>query len=153
MKWPRSRSDKSSDRPSRLPPPALLDRLYPRVLGFGYQVLGDAELAAQAAETIFVRRDPPQSELAVWTAAIATMRSYVARGFVVRPLVPQTQSWQTDLLRKLSQLEPLERALLLLRYHEDLELEDLAQVLGTSEDELRKQVALARGKLLDLPNV
>lgn len=153
MKWPRSHSDTSSDRSSRLPPPALLDRLYPRVLGFAYQVLGDAELAAQAAETIFVRRDPPQHELAVWTAAIATMRSYVARGFVVRPLVPQSQSWQTDLLRKLAQLEPLERALLLLRYHEDLELEDLAQVLGISEDELRKQVALARGKLLDLPNV
>ncbi|MBV9788557.1 MAG: sigma-70 family RNA polymerase sigma factor [Chloroflexi bacterium] len=153
MKWPRSRSDNSSDRPGRLPPPALLDRLYPRVLGFAYQVLGDAELAAQSAETIFVRRDPPQNEVAVWTAAIATMRSYVARGFVVRPLVPQTQSWQTDLLRRLAQLEPLERALLLLRYHEDLELEDLAQVLGISEDELRKQVALARGKLLDLPNV
>ncbi|HEY0605577.1 MAG TPA: sigma factor-like helix-turn-helix DNA-binding protein [Herpetosiphonaceae bacterium] len=153
MKWPRFRSGKSADRPSRLPPPALLDRLYPRVLGFAYQVLGDAELAAQAAETIFVRRDPPQNEVAVWTAAVATMRSYIARGFVVRPLVPQTQSWQTDLLRRLAQLEPMERALLLLRYHEDLELADLAQVLGISEDELRRQVALARGKLLDLANM
>lgn len=152
MKELRFRSNKSAERPSRLPPPALLDKLYPRVLGFAYQVLGDAELAAQAAETIFVRRDPPQNEVAVWTAALTTMRSYIARGFVVRPLVPQNQSWQTDLLRRLAQLEPLERALLLLRYHEDLELADLAKVLGISEEELRKQVARARGKLLDLPN-
>lgn len=152
MKGLRFRSNKPAERPSRLPPPALLDKLYPRVLGFAYQVLGDAELAAQAAETIFVRRDPPQDEVAVWTAAMTTMRSYIARGFVVRPLVPQNQSWQTDLLRRLAQLEPLERALLLLRYHEDLELADLAKVLGISEEELRKQVALARGKLLDLPN-
>jgi DNA-directed RNA polymerase specialized sigma24 family protein len=144
--------ERSAVRPGRIPPRDLLDRLYPRVLGFAYQVLGDAELAAQAAETIFVRRDPPQNELAVWTVAVTTLRSYLARGFVVRPLTPHNQGWQSDLLRRLAQLEPLDRVVLLLRYHEDLGIADLAQVLGVAEAEARKQVALARGRLLDLVN-
>jgi AraC-like DNA-binding protein len=137
-------------RPSSIAPRELLDRLYLRVLGFNYQVLGDAELAAQATETIFVRRAPPVHELAVWTLAMATVRSYIARGFVVRPLMPQTQSWQADLLKQLAQVTPLERALLLLRYHEGLSILELAQVLGVSEAEARRQVASARGRLIDL---
>ena len=137
-------------RPKPIAPPDLLDRLYLRVLGFTYQVLGDAELAAQATETVFVRRAPPLDELAVWTVAMATVRSYIARGFVVRPLAPQTQSWQAELLKQLAQVTPLERALLLLRYHEGLSIADLAQVLGVLEDEARRQVASARGRLLDL---
>ena len=137
-------------QPVKLTPRELLDRLYLRVLGFAYQVLGDAELAAQATETIFVRRDPPLDELAVWKTAMATVRSYVARGFVVRPLVPQTQSWQADLLQRLAQLAPLDRALLLLRYHEGLEPTALAEVLGIPERDVRKQIAVARGRLLDL---
>jgi hypothetical protein len=140
----------SGPRPVKRTPHELLDRLYLRILGFAYQVLGDAELAAQATESVFVRRDPPQDELAVWKAAMATMRSYVARGFVVRPLVPQTHSWQAELLHSLTQLAPLERALLLLRYHEGLETTDLAYVLDISEPDVRKQIAVARGRLLDL---
>jgi DNA-directed RNA polymerase specialized sigma24 family protein len=46
----------------------------------------------------------------------------------------------------------LDRVVLLLRYHEDLGIADLAQVLGVAEAEARKQVALARGRLLDLVN-
>ena len=39
---------------------------------------------------------------------------------------------------------------LLLRYHEGLSSAELAQVLGVAEDEARRQVASARGRLLDL---
>lgn len=127
----------------------ILDRFYMRVLGFGYQVLGDAELAAQAAEAVFLRSDPPMTEVAVWAAAMATLRSYLVRGFVVRPLVPLTQGWQAELLSGLAQLAPEERALLVLRYHEGLEIDVLAQIWGRSEREIRDLVAAARGRLID----
>ena len=126
-----------------------LDRFYLRVLGFAYQVLGDAELAAQAAESIFLQSEPPVTELAVWKAAMATMRANVARGFVVRPLVPLSQGWQAEVLEGLAALEPMERALLLLRYHEGLEPIMLAQVLERPESDIRAQIAAARGQLLD----
>jgi hypothetical protein len=130
--------------------PDILDRFYLRVFGFMYQVLGDAELAAQASEAVFVRREPPGDDLAVWRAALATVRSYLARGFVVRPLAPPMKGWQADLLGGLARLTPLERALLLLRYHEGLELEMLARVMGLDESELRAQIAAARSRLLDV---
>lgn len=129
--------------------PDILDRFYLRVLGFMYQVLGDAELAAQATETVFVRRDPPTDQLEVWTAALLTVRGYLARGFVVRPMAPLTQGWQADLLQGLSRLTPLERALLLLRYREGLDLPTLARIVGLDEQQLREQIAAARGRLLD----
>lgn len=127
----------------------VLDRFYLRVLGFGYQVLGDAELAARAAESIFLQSKPPTTELAVWKVTMATMRAYVARGFVVRPLVPLAQSWQADVLAGLAALEPLDRALVLLRYHEGLDPVMLAKVLDRPEAEIRTQVAAARSALLD----
>ena len=127
----------------------VLDRFYLRVLGFGYQVLGDAELAAQAAETVFVQAHPPTTELAVWKATMATMRAYVARGFVVRPLVPLAQGWQADVLAGLAALEPLDRALVLLRYHEGLDLVMLANVLDRTEADVRTQIAAVRTALLD----
>ncbi len=127
----------------------VLDRFYLRVLGFAYQVLGDAELAAQAAESIFLQSKPPATELAVWQAAMQAMQAYVARGFVVRPLVPLGQGWQAKVLAGLATLQPLERALLLLRYHEGLEPALLAKVLGRKESDLRAQIAAARGALLD----
>ena len=127
----------------------VLDRFYLRVLGFAYQVLGDAELAAQAAESIFLQSKPPTTELAVWQAAMKAMHAYVARGFVVRPLVPLGQGWQAKVLAGLAALQPLERALLLLRYHEGLEPGLLAKVLGRKESELRAQIAAARTALLD----
>lgn len=130
--------------------PDILDRFYLRVLGFMYQVLGDAELAAQATEAVFVRRAPPTDETEVWTAALATLRSYLARGFVVRPLVPLNQGWQADLLQALARLAPQERALLLLRYHEGLDLATLAQVVAMDEQELRAEIAAARARLLDV---
>lgn len=126
----------------------LLDRLYVRVFGFAYQVLGDAELAAQAAEHIFLRRGALADETAVWRAAILTIRAYLARGFVVRPLVALTQGWQGDLLHGLAQLTPMERALLLLRYHEGLEIAMLTDILDLDERTVRAQIAAARSRLL-----
>lgn len=127
----------------------VLDRYYPRVLGFAYQVLGDAELAAQAAEHAFLQPQPPATELAVWKATMTTLRIYVGRGFVVRPLGPLLQGWQADLLQGLACLAPLERALLLLRYHEGLAPRILSEVLDLPEAEVRAQLARARATLIE----
>jgi|GEM_PF-4769971 len=126
----------------------LLDQFYLRVLGFTYQVLGDAELAAQATEAVFLHGDLLPTEVGVWRTAMETVQTYLSRGFVVRPLAPQNQGWQAELLHGLAQLEPLERALLLLRYHEALEVETLAEVLKVSERDVRHRVAAARAQLL-----
>jgi hypothetical protein len=127
----------------------MLDRLYHRVLGCLYQALGDAELAAQATEAVFVQPEPLTSEKEVWTMMLAVLVEYLARGFVVQPLRPPVDSWQADLLHGLAQLTPFERVLLLLRYHEGLSIQTLAQVLHTSEYDVRSQIARVRSRLLD----
>jgi DNA-directed RNA polymerase specialized sigma24 family protein len=130
-------------------PREVLDRYYQRVLGFAYQVLGDAELAAQAVENVFVRRRPPTTEAAVWATALDVLQQYLQRGFVVRPLTSVSQSWQAELLQGLAQLPPLERALLLLRYHENLDPALLAEIYKQPERTIRERVAAARARLLD----
>jgi DNA-directed RNA polymerase specialized sigma24 family protein len=126
-----------------------LDRYYARVLGFAYQVLGDAELAARAAEDVFARSPLPEDEIAVWRAAMTTIRGYLRRGFVVRPLVTLSAGWQADLLHGMADLDPEERALLLLRYHEGLTVEAIAAVLDQGMDESRRRIAEARNRLID----
>lgn len=135
---------------SAVPDREILDRFYGRVLGFAFQVLGDTELAAQAAERIFVQAPPPDSEIAVWRAAMTTLGRYVERGFVVRPLLPLAQGWQADLLQQLAVLPPLDRALLLLRYHEGLEPDALAEVLELPEPTVRARIAAVRSALIDV---
>lgn len=127
----------------------LIDRYHARVVGFAYQVLGDAELAAQAAEAVFTQRPLPRDEIEVWTAAFATMRRFLARGFVVRPLVGLNDGWQADLLQGLAGLHPEDRALILLRYHEGLPLEAVAQAAGLSVAVAQHRIARARGQLID----
>ncbi len=130
-------------------PREVLDRFYLRVLGFAYQVLGDAELAAQASEQVFIRDELPRTELGVWKIAVVTIRSYLVRGFVVRPLVAPSTGWQSDLLRGLAGLTPMERALLLLRYHEGLEPDVLAEIFELSESAMRQEIAAARTNLIE----
>jgi hypothetical protein len=130
-------------------PREVLDRFYLRVLGFAYQVLGDAELAAQASEQVFLRDDLPATELDVWKIAVVTIRTYLVRGFVVRPLVAPSSGWQSDLLRGLAGLAPMERALLLLRYHESLDPVALAEIFEVSETVMRHEISAARANLIE----
>lgn len=127
----------------------LLDRMYGRVFGFAYQVLGDAELAARAVERVFLHCPVPATDRQVWTKTLTTLQSYVARGFVVRPLVPTSYGWQAELLAGMARLDPIDRALLLLRYHEGMELDELADVLGVKPDEARRRMMRVRAQLLD----
>ena len=97
----------------------VIDTLCDVLLGFAYQVLGDAALAAQAANTVCV---------ALWRAvemtshsgarAVEVIHEYLARGFVVRPLQPEGP--HAALLSALQKLDPVERMIVLLRYHEGI---------------------------------
>ncbi|WP_052343815.1 sigma factor-like helix-turn-helix DNA-binding protein [Kallotenue papyrolyticum] len=125
-----------------------LDRAYLRVLGVAYQVLGDAELAARAAEQIFLQQPLPADEQQLWKRVLRVMDEFIMRGFVVHPPVAPDGS-QTALLRALASLAPHERALLLLRYHERFSIDDLAALLDVPPDAARRRVAAARARLLE----
>ena len=134
------------------PTTELLDTYYVRVLGLAYQVLGDAGLATRAAETSFARlvRDRQSDLTAVWRVTVRTLHSYLVRGFTVEPLASDAPGWQAPLLDGLAQLEPEERILLLLRYHEGLDYRQLAAVLGVDAGRARQDVARARNHLFDV---
>lgn len=133
-------------------PADLLDRYYTRILGLAYQVLGDAALAARAAETVFDRivKDEATDGLEIWRAAVGVLRSYLLRGFTVEPLASDAAGWQASLVDGLAALDPEERILLILRYHEGLRHEQLAQILGQDTRHVREEVARARGRLMDV---
>ena len=58
--------------------------------------------------------------------------------------------WQAPLLDGLAALEPDERILLILRYHEGLDHAKLAQVLGIGADHVREEVLRARSHFIDV---
>ena len=134
------------------PSPELLDRYYTRVLGLAYQVLGDAALATRAAETTFERllRAERHDTVDVWRTAVDVLRSYLVRGLTVEPLASQAAGWQAALIDGLAELEPEARMLLVLRYHEGLAHEQMAEVLGTDPAQAREGVARARNTLMDV---
>ena len=133
-------------------PVNLLARYYTRVLGLCYQVLGDAALAERATEMSFLRLLPAGSanDRAVWQAAVRVLRAYLARRLTVDPLASDAPGWQAPLLDGLADLEPDERILLLLRYHEGLDHAKLAEILSIGVDQVREEVLRARTRLIDV---
>lgn len=132
---------------------ALVEDYYTRVLGVAYQVVGDATLAARATTTIFgraIRRRPTAGQVPVilWRTALKILRGYHARGLTVTPLVPTSADWQTTLHNRLARLDPDDRVLLLLRYREGLDDQQLAEVLQVNRQTVRARLAQARGRLL-----
>ncbi len=123
-------------------------RRYARILGFAYQMLGDAALAAQATNRVCLRAvRSPGDDLTFWCSAVVVIHDYLARGFLVRPLMPEGQ--HAALLSALQELAPAERMIVLLRYHEGLTIPDLATVMETDHVTIRRVLAEARGALLD----
>lgn len=120
---------------------------YGRTLGFAYQVLGDAALAAQAANTVCVHYARGGDDITLWRSTVEVIHEYLARGFVVRPLQPEGP--HAALLSALQQLDPVARMIVLLRYHEALSLSELVVVMGTDQATIRRVLAEARWNLLD----
>jgi DNA-directed RNA polymerase specialized sigma24 family protein len=131
----------------------LVEHYYTQVLGVAYQVVGDATLAARATTTIFgrtrrLRLTAGQEPVALWRTALKVLRGYRARGLTVTPIVPDSADWQTVLLKQLARLDPDDRILLLLRYHEGLDDRALAEILGVDRQTARDRLARARNRLL-----
>jgi hypothetical protein len=131
----------------------MLQRWYDRVLGVAYQVVGDAGLATRAVDEAFTRlaresSGRPLDTQMLWRGVVTTLRASISRGHTISPLAPPSSDWQSALLRGLGRLEPEERLLLLLRYHEGLDYRQLSEVMGGDERTTREQCRQARSRLL-----
>ena len=133
-------------------PEELLNTYYTRVLGVAYQVLGDVALATQAAETCFERLvgSSASDSINVWRVTLDVLHSYLLRGLAVEPLASDAAGWQAALMDGLAKIEPEERIVLLLSYHERLDHAQLARVLGSTVDQARQDVARARNRLIEV---
>jgi hypothetical protein len=134
-------------------PADLLETHYADVLGITYQVVGDVTLAARAVTTIFERliRNRPlrdHERVTLWRFALKILRNYHARGLTIVPIRPPSADWQTALLNRLGRLDPEDRILVLLRYREGLNDNDLAAVLGVDRTAARARLMEARRRLL-----
>lgn len=130
----------------------LVEEYYTRVLGIAYQVVGDATLAARAATTIFgrairLRAAAGQEPVVLWRTALQILRGYQARDLTVTPIVPTSADWQTVLLNRLARLDPDDRILLLLRYREGLDDQQVAEILRVKRQTVRARLTQARDRL------
>ncbi len=124
---------------------------YGRLLGFMYQMLGDAALAVTATDQVWtlLGRGPASTDpVRRWRTALRVLNRYVRRGLVLQPLAPE--GGLRVLLRALHQLPLTERALLLLRYHLQLDPATLAAVVALAPPELAAELQLARQHLLEV---
>lgn len=127
-------------------PPFPVVANYGRVLGFAYQVVGDVALASRVAEKVVLRLGSVSTEVRFWRTLIKILQAQVAQGMVVD--LATASGEEAALQHALHQLTADERMLLLLRYHEHLDLVTLAAVLRRPEREVRIAINEARRKLL-----
>ncbi len=158
----------SSDGPAFV---ALVGRFRPRVWRICFRLLGNEQDAADAAQEVFLRlflhraRFAGRSKYATWVHAI-TVKTCLAirrsRGRRQRhekvgseaewearqpapPCAPQ--GLNMDLLKMLETLGEEDRALLLLKYAEAYEYEELAEIFEISVSACKMRISRAREKL------
>ena len=150
---------------------ALVERFRPRVWRICYRLLNNEQDAADAAQEVFLRlflhrgRYAGRSKYATWVHAVAvktclTMRrgrgrrrrhesvaddeGWEARQ-AARPDAPKGAS--LDLLTMLETLPEEDRAMLLLKYAEGYEYEELAAIFELSVSACKMRISRARDKL------
>jgi RNA polymerase sigma-70 factor (ECF subfamily) len=150
---------------------ALVERFRPRVWRICFRLMGNEQDASDAAQEVFVRlffsrtKFEGRSSYATWVHAIAvrtclTLRR--GRGRRSRHEQPAgEENWverqpsrgtaaeglSLDLARMLETLEEEDRALLILKYAEGYEYEELAEIFGASVSACKMRVSRAREKL------
>jgi RNA polymerase sigma-70 factor (ECF subfamily) len=150
---------------------ALVERFRPRIWRICFRLMGNEQDANDAAQEVFVRlffsRDKfeGRSKYATWAHAIAirtclTLRR--GRGRRHRHEQPAgEENWveqqparpraaeglSLDLTRMLETLDEEDRALLILKYAEGYEYEELAEIFGVSVSACKMRVSRAREKL------
>jgi RNA polymerase sigma-70 factor (sigma-E family) len=141
----------------------------PRLLRFGYVLTGDAASAEDLVQTALGRSlrawrlrriDDPQAFVKrVMVNSYATWyRSRLRREVVIpEPLDSPAQENHAEEIndrdvvwRALSKLPPRQRAVMVLRYYEDLSEHDIAQVMGISIGTVKSQSARALRRLADV---
>jgi RNA polymerase sigma-70 factor (ECF subfamily) len=136
-----------------------------------YRMLGDPYLAEDAAQETFLRaysgyqRFDPTRSVRTWLLSIAahhcidqlrrralltwlplSEQPIPASGAGPEAALLQRET-QDDVRRMLEQLQPEERAVIVLRYWYDLALEEVAEVVGSSVDAVRTRLYRARRRL------
>jgi RNA polymerase sigma-70 factor (sigma-E family) len=138
----------------------------PALLRTAYLVLGDHQLAHDLLQEALVKayvawprlRDITKAEAYVRRTMVTTAISWRRRrSFHERPVEPVPEIWDADETERLAShvdvwaqvcgLPPRQRAVLVLRYYEDLSYADTAEVLGCSVGTVASQVSQALGKL------
>ena len=158
----------SSDGPAFV---ALVDRFRPRVWQICFRLMNNEQDAADAAQEVFLRlflhrgRFAGRSQYATWVHAVAVKTCLAMRRGrgrrqrhenvasqpeweaqqSERPSAPQ--GLHLDLLEMLETLDEDDRALLLLKYAEGYEYEELAAIFELSVSACKMRISRAREKL------
>jgi RNA polymerase sigma-70 factor, ECF subfamily len=149
---------------------ALVERLRARVWRICFRLMGNEQDASDAAQEVFVRlflnraKFEGRSSYATWVHAIAvrtclTLRR--GRGRRLKRERTSEQQWEQeqpgreppaaglslDLAQMLESLDEEDRALLILKYAESYDYEELAQIFDLSVSACKMRVSRAREKL------
>ncbi|MGB6132499.1 MAG: sigma-70 family RNA polymerase sigma factor [Acidobacteriaceae bacterium] len=151
---------------------AAIDRHQARVFSIAFRILGESGVAEEVAQDVFLelhrslRRIESEEHLAAWLRRVAchratdALRRRAARadtvaeeyqdGMALRPAVRDFIPLMNRVEQLLLTLPPAQRSVMLLRYQEDLEPEDIAIELGlplaTVRSYLQRAVKLLREK-------
>jgi RNA polymerase sigma-70 factor (ECF subfamily) len=158
----------SSDGPAFV---ALVERFRPRVWRICFRLLSNEQDAADAAQEVFLRlflhraRYAGRSKYATWVHAIAVKTCLAMRRSRGRrqrhELVSAEEGWESqqparyelpegvslDLMAMLETLSEEDRAMLLLKYAESYEYDELAEIFEISPSACKMRISRARDKL------
>lgn len=150
----------------------VVERHQARVFSIAFRILGDSGAAEEVAQDVFLelhrslRRIESEEHLAAWLRRVAchratdALRRRAARadsvaeeyqdGMALRPAVRDFIPVMNRVEQLLLTLPPAQRSVMLLRYQEDLEPEDIAIELGmplaTVRSHLQRALKLLREK-------
>ncbi|HTX42723.1 MAG TPA: sigma-70 family RNA polymerase sigma factor [Acidobacteriaceae bacterium] len=151
---------------------AAIERHQARVYSIAFRILGDGGAAEEVAQDVFLelhrslRRLESEEHLAAWLRRVACHRATDALrrravradsvaeeyqdGMALRPAVREFIPLMNRVEQLLLTLPPAQRSVMLLRYQEDLEPEDIAIELGmplaTVRSHLQRALKLLREK-------
>jgi RNA polymerase sigma-70 factor (ECF subfamily) len=150
---------------------ALVERFRPRVWRICFRLMGNEQDANDAAQEVFVRlflnrtKFAGRSAYATWVHAIAVRTCLTLRRGRGRRLkrerVTDEESWEQrqpvresqspglslDLAKMLETLDEEDRALLILKYAEGYDYQELAEIFNLSVSACKMRISRAREKL------
>lgn len=151
----------------------LVERHQTRVFSIAFRIIGESGAAEEVAQDVFLelhrtlRRLDSEDHVTAWLRRVAchratdALRRRAARadgaaeqyedGMALRPRVPEFLPLMNRVEQLLLTLPPAQRAVMLLRYQEDLEPEDIAIEMGmplsTVRSHLHRALKMLREKV------